>query len=499
MRPRTVNFAGTAKAPPVPQGTSRAWSSQQDAIFAWFATGSGNLVVRARAGTGKTTTIVEGVTRAPERQILLAAFNKTIATELQSRVASSRVECKTLHSLGLKYVRRNWKVEVARGDERGENLARRAAPDAPEQMLRLVRDLHTRARELAPLASRWEDVADVAVRFNLMPDPEWEDDGWTLQAVCEASLRAMTLAMEPTTLIDFADMIFLPIAMRWIRPWFDMVVVDEAQDMTGPQLLIARGACRRSGRVVIVGDDRQAIYAFRGADSGSLDRLKAELGATELGLTTTYRCGSLIVDLAKVFVPDYAAAPGAMLGEIVTRDEEDAIAEMREGDFLISRTNAPLVRFCMRLLKEGKRAKIRGRDIGKGIISLLRRLKASTVADVAPALETYVDRELSRASKLPERARDERCEFVRDQQAIVLALLEGAATVQELETRVNSLFDEGDGRGAIWCSTVHRAKGLEAERTFLVQSTFRTGRIEEDNLRYVAITRAKARLCWVKS
>ena len=68
-----------------------------------------------------------------------------------------------------------------------------------------------------------------------------------------------------------------------------MVVVDEAQDMTSAQLEIAVGACKRGGRVVIVGDDRQAIYGFRGADSGGLDRLKKLLKAKELGLTTTYR------------------------------------------------------------------------------------------------------------------------------------------------------------------------------------------------------------------
>ena len=57
------------------------WSPQQKDIFEWF-TGkslqSRNLCVVARAGTGKSTTIREAVNHAPERDILIAAFNKRI-------------------------------------------------------------------------------------------------------------------------------------------------------------------------------------------------------------------------------------------------------------------------------------------------------------------------------------------------------------------------------------------------------------------------------------
>ena len=60
---------------------ARQWAEQQQAIFNWFEcpaeydTGYDNLIVRARAGTGKTTTILEGVERSPEQRIVLCAFN----------------------------------------------------------------------------------------------------------------------------------------------------------------------------------------------------------------------------------------------------------------------------------------------------------------------------------------------------------------------------------------------------------------------------------------
>lgn len=490
-----VNF-GQKPAPRV----EREWSPQQVAIFDWGVAGRGNLVVRARAGTGKTTTIIELVSRVSERQILLAAFNKDIARELQARVPA-RCEAKTLHGLGLKYIRRNWKVEVEDRDDEGtraDMLARKAAPGAPDPIVRLIAKLHTKARELLPFAQVGDELVNLAVEFELVPEAEWEEEGWTIERVCDAAVVAMQHAKTRTDIIDFADMVFLPLVHRMVRPWFDMVVVDEAQDMTMPQLMIAQGACRRTGRIVVVGDDRQAIYGFRGADSGSIDRLKRELDATELGLTVTYRCGSSIVDLARQLVPDYCAAPNAPTGAITRCDADEMNEAAREGDFILSRTNAPLVPVCMALLRRGVRARIKGRDIGRGVVALIRKLRAKTVADVPARLEAHVTRELKRAAKLTEKARERREEYVRDQASIVTFLCEGAATIAEIETRCNELFADDAQRGAVMCSTVHRAKGLEAERTFLLEGTFRiSSDIEEQNIRYVAITRAKTQLTWV--
>jgi superfamily I DNA/RNA helicase len=49
----------------------------------------------------------------------------------------------------------------------------------------------------------------------------------------------------------------------------------------------------------------------------------------------------------------------------------------------------------------------------------------------------------------------------------------------------------------ITCSSVHRAKGLEAERVFVLAKTLRTDNDEERNISYVAITRAKSSLVYV--
>lgn len=152
----------------------------------------------------------------------------------------------------------------------------------------------------------------------------------------------------------------------------------------------------------------------------------------------------------------------------------------------------------MALLRRGVRARIKGRDIGRGIVALIRKLRAKTIPDLAPRFEKYVARETVKAQKLKDKARDRRVEYVTDQASIVTALCEGAATIAELETRCNQLFSDDATQSAVICSTVHKAKGLETDRAFLLEGTFRpSSDVEEANIRYVAITRAKHQLTWV--
>lgn len=488
------------------------WTNEQRPIFDWFENGIGNLIVRARAGTGKTTTMIEGVSRAPEHAILLAAFNKAIATELQERVSNPRAQAKTLHSLGFGFIKRNWRVRMDERRERAIVLAREAAPGAPFQVQRLVRDIHTKAREVRPLAAVASEhdglrlVEGIAVRFDLMPDEASERKGWTIERVAAAALAAMRAAMRPTPTIDFADMIFLPLVHRWVSPLFDLVVVDEAQDMTPAQLALAIGSCSAAGRVCVLGDDRQNLYGFRGTDPDGIDSMKRELRAPELGLTVTHRCPRLVVEIAAKIVPDYRASASAIDGEVVSVAYDKMLADVRVGDFVLSRKNAPLVRVCMELLKRGTRATIRGNDISKGIVALLDTIRppGAGIDIMLSCLQLWLTKETAKARKnLTEELAEERVAFVQDQAGIVIALADGCENTDQLQSRITNLFPpDDDARPSVVCASVHRAKGLEADNVFLLTWTFKSspetaGVDDESNILYVAITRAKKRLAWV--
>lgn len=454
---------------------TRQWTAQQEAIFAEVTNGLGNITVVARAGTGKTTVIIEAV----------------------NRIRNAKAQAMTLHALGYRAVLTYWtgirpenNPKVSRADMLAEKVC---GPIAPDAIKRLVSKLHTKGREINPLARTVGDLTDILYNFECEPDDTWQSAGYDARYVEVKALAAMELAatVRPAN-IDFADMIFLPVRNGWLQKQFDMVIVDEAQDMTVAQLLIAQGVCK--GRLVVVGDDRQAIYGFRGADSGSLARLTAELKSTVLPLTVTYRCGQSIVALAAQLVPDFQAAPTNAQGTIENILDSQLVTMADAGDFILSRLNAPLVGTAMSLLRNGKRARVAGRDIGAGLKALIRKLarNARTVEQLLEKLSIWEARE---AAKFLAADREAQADAVHDKAATLITIAEGVDSIEDIEVRIDALFtDDGLGQaGVITCSSVHRAKGLEASRVFILDFTLYTrGRnAEEENIEYVAITRAK--------
>lgn len=500
-------------------------SQYQEDIYEWFREPSEfrrhrNLVVQARAGSGKTTTILHAINQAPEQNILLCAFNKRIQEELAERLDNPNASALTLHSLGYRAIRANGgTTRMCKRFEREEDIANAVTMGLPYGAKFLVGKLVTKAREIQPVGATVETLVELAYDFNLVPPP---GDKLTINQVASAAFYGLKYAAAniPTG-IDFSDQIFLPLVHGWAAPDYDMVVVDEAQDMTGAQLSLAMQSCKPGGRIVLVGDDRQAIYGFRGADSESLSRLKRELDADELPLSKTYRCPKSVVAVAQHFVPDFEvddSAPAGIVDEIADVDELVSLAG--PGDFVLSRRNAPLARVALRLLRADKPAKIQGRDIGASLKAMIRQLSkfdpALDIRDFLVKLNVYEDTQRQRfiASKHEDRIEDlaDRCETLR-----WIAQHPEVFTAKDLGEKIDSLFTDDVGAYVI-CSSVHKAKGLEARHVFLLSTTFfipapcvncgkrrntcrcrefvpNQSRVrEESNIYYVAVTRAKEHL-----
>ena len=513
------------KLPPVPAPGSIVWSDEQDAIFDWFASGSGNLLVRARAGTGKTSTIIEGVERAPEKRICVAAFNKAIAVELQSRFRSENVRAKTLHALGFGIIKRQLPhVELDTEGGRGLELARagvQLVADYEEKRaplpgeLRNIANMHTKIREILgdPLMLWPDGVAQLEVcDWLLAADAAWGEISdqlfWNFERCVEAAFAAVQVAVQepPKKGVDFADMIFLPIALGWAQPRFDLLVVDEAQDMSALQLDLAQRVCK--GRFALIGDDRQAIYGFRGADVGCLDRLKGELGAQELTLTTTYRCPKSVVRIARKFVSDIVAREDADQGWVEAGlTIEDMFALTVPGDFVLSRSNAALASAYLGLLKAGIATYIKGRDLGKRALERVTKLakklpKPVTFEALEKALAEWFekrcqefDAKMHDAEKVKERKWQ-----LQDDCTVIHAFIAGSSDYDDLLKRLKTCGSGDDTpvrSDMVMCSTVHKAKGLEAQRVWLLGSSFHGNArevSEESNICYVAVTRSKGDL-----
>lgn len=472
------------------------WSDEQTAIFNWFASGTGNLIVQARAGTGKTTTIKQAFTHAPEEgRLLYAVFNKKNQREAQEKITDARVDVRTLHSLGFWFIKNVWRNAKPDDDVESARL-NEVSPSLPEDVGAAVLKLVGFCKNLTTGIPEVNTVIDIADARNISVSDEMEKQ-FPPAAIAKLAIDCLkqSLVRDYSDRVSFNDMVWLPVAAGWVKPTFALVVVDEAQDMNMPQLMMAERACLPGGRICVVGDDRQAIYGFRGAASDGMHLMQQRLNAKTLGLTTTYRCPKLVVSLANTIVADYTAAPSAPEGEILDLDLSEAAKSLVVGDAVLSRLNAPLMGICLSLLRKGTSARIEGRDIGKQLVGMVRKLRAKSVPDFLRKLTAWGNKQKSRISSSGGKYAKSKIELIDDQVLTLEIVAQDCENVAAVETKILSLFEDSDNarKPAVVCSTIHKSKGLEWDRVCLLEDTFKntSSEGEEANIRYVAITRAR--------
>jgi DNA helicase-2/ATP-dependent DNA helicase PcrA len=277
-------------------------------------------------------------------------------------------------------------------------------------------------------------------------------------------------------------------------PQYDYVFVDEAQDLNKAQINMSLNSVTAKGRILTVGDTNQAIYGFRGADSAAIPNIISRLNSKILPLSITYRCAKAIVELAQTVVPELEASPTAEDGLVVSCDDTKMLQDVRPGDFILSRTNAPLMGYCLNLLKAGVRANIQGKDLGKNFIYMIKKSEADSVNGFLDWLDNWCGTEVARLT-----AKNRDSSFITDKRDCFLALCEGTNDLNQVRNNIKALFHEDkDTNDRVILSTTHKAKGLERDRVFMLANTYKKGKsVEESNLYYVAVTRAKKSLYMV--
>jgi superfamily I DNA/RNA helicase len=459
------------------------WSPYQKAVFKDIAKGTGHTIVIARAGSSKTSSLVEGsryLSRA--QKVLFCAFNKVIAEELKNRLPDF-VSCSTLHSLGYRGVRQRFgKVDVDKFKTINivEGLIGKEKKDLNEN---LCQTISLCKATLTDIPGKIEQlIIDYGIDLCELEMNKF------VNFVCQA----LRLCKEKTVSVDFDDMVWFPFVHRIDCGKYDVIFIDEAQDMNRVMLELAISCIKPTGRIIVVCDPRQAIYSWRGADTKFLDLLRERLSRPkELPLPICYRCGTKIVALAKTIVPDIQPFEGAGEGEIINLPLADLQKTAKPGDYVLSRTNAPMIKLCMRFIKNGQAANILGRDIGDNLLYLIRKSKKKTVE----ALLKWIDRwEEKEKDILKEKYPSASTETISDKAECIHMLCEDTETLEEVQKNLSEMFKDGDERHLVLFSSIHRSKGKETNNVFVLADTLKTGSEEEMNLQYVAFTRAKKKL-----
>ena len=308
---------------------------------------------------------------------------------------------------------------------------------------------------------------------------------------------------------DFTDMIYYPnydSSIRFFR--YDLVLIDECQDLNAAQRGMFLKTIKKGGRFVAVGDPKQAIYGFAGADVESFNLLKNLPNTVELPLSVCYRCDSEIIKLAQTEVPQIQWRDGADAGTV---NNSASIKDVQDGDMVLCRNSAPLAKLCMQYIANGVKAYIKGRDIGMNLIKMLEKTNKVRLSDAIKSLNKELERiknkvmEKTGCSEAEVEKTDAYSSYSDKIQAIEV-LGEGLTKVKEVCDRIDAVFSDNDRRG-ICLSTIHKSKGLESERVFIIcpdkllpkwamQVAWMAE--QEHNLVYVAYTRAKHYLGFIQ-
>lgn len=490
-------------------------SKYQQGIFDFIQHGNGNAVINALAGSGKTSTIVNAVKLIPSTcNALFIAFNKEIVKELEKKLEGVKnVQVKTLHSLGFLMIRRNLGTNIEIDEYKyrtfiKKNIKQLSSADFDKMTTKLIQQYTDNVIQLCDLgrynlAQCEKDLLQVSARHDI---PIIDDE-------CNAVLNVLKWGKENTTSIDFTDMVWLPyeLTLNPIGLQYDYIFIDECQDLNAAQRELFLRCFRRGTRFIAVGDKKQAIYSFAGADAKSFAKLQILPNTTTLPLPISYRCPKKVVNLANQFVDTMECREGAPDGEIV---HNVSIKDIHDGDMVLCRTKMPLIKLYMRYLRMGVKSYVRGQDIGLNLLRMVDKteqimLNVSLQKDGVFARlydDLFEERNrlmIKRGMDLEDATLSNQIMNKYDSIKALEILAEGLTSARDLHDRIENVFAESaDG---VCLSTIHKAKGLEANNVYILCKTLMPSRLatqdwekeQEQNLMYVAYTRAKYKLGFV--
>ena len=481
-------------------------TTEQERVFLFTKKRPENILIKAYAGAGKTSTIVEAVKLLPtDKSIMFLAFNKHIQEELKTKLPEY-VRCYTTYGLGTSAIKRKYGDKIEFDEFKADKIIQKKAKNWKlEEELRDDEAISIYLNNIKKLAN--------LCRLTLTMKPEYipyicerYDIGTNKPNDIKRVLKVLDEMSTNRDTFDYTDMIYLPAIDNGI--WFfpqDYVFVDEVQDLNRCQIRIIEKVLKKDrktgklkGRLISVGDFFQGIYGFNAADEKSFEWFEKFPNTKVLPLSVSFRCSKNVIIEAQTIVPDIKALDNAPDG--VVRDG-NVVTEAQSGDFVICRTTMPLVKLFFEFLIQNRKAIIKGSDIGVHLIELIGKINN------VPKLISFWEEELSNFKRdlrkqgvLNPNEHSGYC-VLEDKVMTLLFLAKLSESIVDLKFKIKTIFtDEIQG---IVLSTVHKIKGLEANRVFIIRPDLLPMKaikswqqIQEKNLEYVAITRAKLELIY---
>lgn len=485
-----------------------------------------NIILVAVAGSGKTSSLI-GNLEVLKGSTAAMAFNKKISVEWEAKISKLppivrlSVDVGTVHSFGF----RAWKAAGHKSRVEGGKVNFLLkdfleGKDSEHPLVKgkfLIKQLVSYAKshgfglssadEFFPNIEdnfAWSDLID---HFNM--ETELDSAGLGAQELIAAAKIILKQSNQQLSLIDFDDMIYLPLLYNVQLKQYQNVLIDEAQDTNVTRRELAFRMKKPDGRIIAVGDPHQAIYGFTGADANALSNIKKRAKAVEMPLSVCWRCDGKIIEHARKVVSHIESWDKEGRGRVDSIPfDEDFLDKLEEGDAVLCRLNKPNVSVAIGLLRRGRTARIEGRDLGAKLMSHARKAAPDQppLDELMLALGSYQAHQvdiLVRAEK-PAAAALLEDEIEALYVLIDRCLEQGKKRFADLDSLQQELFqDDAHKQRCILLSSIHKAKGLEWPRVYLLGRSdympfFKAEldwEIEQEmNLIYVAITRAQHEL-----
>lgn len=487
---------------------------EQQNIIDFIKTSVKSLIVNALAGTGKTSVILRAVKELIDSgysgKILITSFSRSVIDEITGKTPDC-IDVKTMHSLGnalMHSFNKNAKLNKDKLKEvcsvvigpvkevkKGEKLTKddlelnnklKAQYSYVSQIVTMLKKNDLDATE--------ENINAMIEFYGISIDIDYPDYIKHSIAVFE---RSVSLNRKE---YDFDDMIHYA-NVNNINPInkYDIVIVDEAQDLSAMQRSFLLRFVKPSGRVIAIGDPNQAIFGFSGSTVDSIDKLEQRLSnVVQLPLTINQRCAKEIINIAQEVVPSIKSADNAINGDVIIYNKL-RLEAIESGDMVLARRNSVLVKTAYLLVREGKKVYFYGDSIASDIASAVNAVNHQN--DLVLLVELMNQRALMLKDKYKNKTIYnnflDRLDTVKELISVNKSIIDVKTLIKELY----QLFDNKSAIGAVKLLNGHIAKGLENKRCHIIdydRSIIECEREwqqqQERNLLYVMLTRAKETL-----
>ena len=487
-------------------------SEEQLKIFDFIKNGIGHCVIQARAGTGKTWTILKCLDYIKDNQICLyLAFNFNIKLEIQSKI-NNKHDVFTLHGLGREILKQNY-IIINRNDDKYkkyliENIDSLSNIKVPQN---LQQSYFRRILTLLEFARM-----DLCYNLNKITQSAKEHDIPVKFDEIEIVKKLMDWGQNEIYTQDYTDWVWLPNVLNLQpKPKYQWIFNDEAQDYSIAYVSLLKKYLKNGVRFVSVGDEYQSINHFAGASKKAFGEMIKLSKNNIFTLTKSFRCAKSIIELANEIVPDIVPRDNAPLGLI---KYGSLVHEIKKDDMVLSRTNAPLLSIYNKLTKLNKKCYIKGsnKDKDKDIFIHIIEKYRNNNNSLSKNLETdglfprLYEELINRRNQLllsgiseKKLLKENYFSSFYDKILSLLTISEDCETVDNLINKINEIYQSKEE--GVCLSTIHKAKGLECDIVHIMNfdelgTKFvhnEIDREQEKNLKYVAITRAKKKLCLI--